>query len=378
MADYIATDAEVTGITSFVSSMLGAPIVTVELDSTQYVHAFNTSIEEYSNYINQWAIKSHIANALGLPSSQDFTLRWVSQNFEFAKSFSKAYSEQVNVGGEVPVHKSYITLIENKQTYYVNNDVQIIDVMWHEPVAINRYLIDPNTNPAWVNHEFGWAYMGNSLQYVTPVSFTIQLANATEIRYRTLRGDFNYAIRPAGADAARVAPDFTGQTENAISVYPVPAGQYVGDKIWYFYKYKSDLNAYANQEPGDLVSNPGTLNIDEIPYTAFNANSQRWVKQYTLATCKEILGRIRSKFSSLPIPDAEVTLDGGELLSEAQQKQEELKEYLLNELEAMDVGKLIEDDATAAENINRSLSFNPGGIFLGAIAALCLILPGLV
>lgn len=365
MANYVSTDPEITGITEYVSSMLGAPVITVELSGNQYTYAFNTAIEEYSNYINQWAIKSHIANALGLPSSQDFTLRWVSQNFEFAKSFSKAYSEQVNIGGEVPVRKDYITLLNDKQTYYLPNDRQIIDVMWHEPAAINRYLIDPNTNPAWVNQEFGWAYMGSSLQYVAPISFTIQLSNATELRYRTLRGDFSYTVRPAPADATRTSPDYTGQTTNAVSIYPVPAGQYVGDRIWYFYKLNTDLNAYANQEAGDLISNPGTMPINEIPYSAFNSTSKRWVKQYTMSLCKEILGRIRSKYSELPIPDMTLTLDGDTLISEALEEKRELKEYLFNELEAMDIGKLIEDDANAAENINRSLSFNPGGLFIG-------------
>lgn len=348
--------------------MFGAPIVNVELADNHYVHAFNSSIEEYSNFVNQWAVKSHIANALGLPSAQDFTLRWVSQNFEFAKSFSKAYSEQVGIGGQVPVHKDYIELVSDKQNYYLPNDREIIDVLWQEPPAINRYLFDPNTNPTWVNHEFGWGYHAGdnffSLQYIAPVSFTIQLANATEVRYRTLRGDYSYSVRPAPEDTTRTTPDFTGRTENNIAIYPPPSGNHGGTKVWYFYKLKEDLNAYANQETNDLVSNPATMKIDEIPYDEFNSISQLWVKQYTLSVCKEILGRIRSKFSELPIPDATVTMDGASLIDEAHDKQEELKERLLKDLEEMEIGRLIEADADAAENINRSLGFNPGGIFV--------------
>jgi len=367
MAQYTINDSEVISIKDYVDAMFGAPVVSVELHDNHYVHAFNSSIEEYSNYINQWAVKSHIANALGLPSSQDFTLRWVSQNFEFAKSFSKAYSEQVNVGGQVPVRKDYIDLVTGKQNYYLPDNIEIIDVMWQEPASINRYLMDPNTNPTWVNQEFGWGYhVGDnymSLQYVAPVSFTIQLANANEVRFRTLRGDYSYSVRPAAADPTRSAPDYVGQTENNVTIYPPPGPEHQGTKVWYFYKLKDDLNAYANQETGDLVSNPGTMRIDEIPYDEFNSISQRWIKQYSLATCKEILGRIRSKFSELPIPDATVTLDGESLIDEAHTKQEQLKEQLLLDLEEMDIGKLIEADAEAAENINRSLSFTPGGIY---------------
>ena len=304
MAEYSATSAEVTGITEFVKSMFGYPVVNVELSANHYTYAFNNSIEEYSSYITQWAIKAHMANAMGLPSSQDFTARWVAQNFEFSKSFAKAYSEQINVGGEVPIYKSAFTISEGKQVYYLPDDIELNEVMWQAPPAINRYLIDPNNNPAWVNSEFGWGYMGTSLQYITPVYFTIQLANATEIRYRTLRGDFNYIVRPAGADATRTGEDYTGRTRNAVYLHPTPTADKDGDRIWYFYKRRDDLNSYSSLTSGTQVSNPGTIQMNEIPYSSFNSSAQRWVKQYTLASCKEILGRIRSKFSTMPIPDA--------------------------------------------------------------------------
>lgn len=368
MANYTILDPEVIAIKDYVDSMFGAPVVTVELADNHYVHAFNNAIEEFSNFINQWAIRANIANALGLPSEQDFTMRWVAQNFEFAKSFSKAYSEQLNIGGTVPIYKDYFTLKKDKQIYYLPNDITINEILWQAPPAIARYLIDPNNNPAWVQHEFGWGYMGYSFQYITPLYFTVQLSNATEMRWKIYRGDFEYAIRPAGADPTRVAPDVTGETKNSVYIYPVPDSDtyynYDGTQVWYFYKKDSETNLYSAQTENEFVNNPGTIKYDELPYSAFNSGAQRWVKQYTLATAKEILGRIRSKFSELPIPDATVTLDGESLISEAQEEKQQLKEYLMEELEKIDVGELIESDADAAENINRSLSFNPGGIYL--------------
>lgn len=364
MANYVYTDPEVVEVKDYVDSMFGAPVVTVELSANHYTHAFNNAVEELSNFVNQWAIRANIANALGLPSTQDFTMRWVAQNFEFAKSFSKAYSEQLNIGGNVPIYKDYFTLTANKQEYYLPDDITINEVMWQPPPAITRYLVDPNNNPAWVQHEFGWGYMGYSFNYITPLYFTVQLSNATEMRWKIYRGDFEYTIRPAGPDPSRISPDVTGATQNNVSIYPTPKEEYDGTQVWYFYKKNSETNLYDNQTSNELVNNPGTIRYDQIPYSAFNSTSQRWVKQYALASCKEILGRIRSKFSELPIPDATVTLDGETLISEAQEEKQGLKEYLMEELEKIDVGNLIEADADAAENINRSLSFNPGGIFL--------------
>jgi len=363
MAKYAHTDPEITGFTDYASTMFGAPVINVELSANQYTHAFNNAIEEYSNYITQWAIKGNIANALGLDSAQDFTMRWVAQNFEFAKSFSKAYSEQVNVGGNIPVHKSAFTLTEGAQVYYLPNDITINEVMWQEPPAINRYLVDPNNNPAWVNHEFGWGYMGNSYQFIVPSYFQIQLAQATDMRWKLLKGDYTYVIRPAAADPTRNG--YTGQTVNSVYIYPQPRLEQEGVKVWYFYKNNTDLNLYSGQSINEFVNNPGTITMNELPYSSFNSSAQRWVKQYALATTKEILGRIRSKFSALPIPDAEVVLDGESLLSEGQEEKRELKEYLTKELESMDISQLIESDANAAENINKALSFVPMKIYRG-------------
>jgi hypothetical protein len=363
MADYTLADTEVQQIRSYVEAMFGAPVVSIELSGNHYEYAFNNAIEEFSQFINQWAIRSNMANALGLQTDQDFTERWVSQNFEFAKSFARAYSEQLNIGGEVPIYKDYFTLSENKQVYYLPNDITINEIMWQSPPAIARYLIDPNNNPAWVQHEFGWGYMGYSFQYITPLHFTLQLANATEMRHRIYRGDFEYAIRPAPADATRSAPDTTAQTKNAVYIYPPPKEQYNQAHVWYFYKKDSDTNLYSKQGRGEFINNPGTIQYDEIPYSAFNSPAQRWVKKYTLATCKEILGRIRSKFSELPIPDATVTLDGETLVAEAQSEKDKLFEYLKEELEKVDVGNMIEGDAANAENINKQLSYNPMGIY---------------
>ena len=235
--------------------------------------------------------------------------------------------------------------------------------MWQAPPAINRYLVDPSNNPHWVNYEFGWDYMGNSLKYITPVSFSIQLAQHDEVRWRTLRGDYNFIIRPAAEDSGRTAPDVTGRTRNAVYIYPEPKSYHEGLQIWYFYKNNDDLNAYANQDSGSVITDPGTIPVDEIPYTAFNSDAQRWVKQYSYATAKIILGRMRSKFSSVPIPDAEVSLDGELLISEGKEEQDSLEERLILELEGMSIKQLLADDAENAESINATLAYVPMKIY---------------
>lgn len=367
MAQYTAGTAEVIAITDYISSMFGAPVVGVELSGNHYTTAFNTAIEEHSQFITNWAVRSNIANALGLDSATDFTQRWVSQNYEFARSFAQAYSEQVNVGGDVPIYKASFMLVGGKQDYYFPEDIEINEVLWQEPPAITRYLVDPNNNPAWVNFEFGWGYMGHSYMYVVPAYFSIQLAQATEMRWKIWRGDYVYSMHPAGEDATRSNGDgdYSGRTRNHLSIYPCPKDNQAGARIWYFYKKRSDILKFSAQTKNSVVSNPATMRSDEIPYTAFNSAAQMWVKKYSYALAKEMLGNIRSKFRELPIPDATVTLDGELLRSEGIEAQNQMKEQLKEQLEAMDVMKMLEDGAAKAESINKTLSYNPNKIYVG-------------
>jgi len=66
------------------------------------------------------------------------------------------------------------------------------------------------------------------------------------------------------------------------------------------------------------------------PMTEDEADQQEWIHKYSLAWAKEILGRVRSKYGSVPGPSGEMQLDGATLLSEAQQEKEKLETEIIN------------------------------------------------
>lgn len=356
MSNLPITSATVSSVVQWVVHRLGYPVVSVELNDQQLENAFNEAVEQFSYYITEWAMRNNIANSLGLPSDTEFTRRFVNQDFEFSKSFTKAYSVQAGVGGDVPVNKDFFVLTGGTQDYYLPTGRVISEIMWVEPVAIDRYLLDPYSNPHWSTTEFGFAYMGNSLSYIVPVYWSLYHAQNFELRNRVRRGDFSYTLFPwSGGDS----------NANHATLFPVPGDNDNGKKIWYFYWNADDLNKYADLPEGAYVSVPSDMKYNEIPYTAMNSWAQFWIKRFTLAVSKEILGRIRGKFASLPIPDAEVTMDAGELLAEGKEEQRQLIEELSDELDKLDYSKLIEGAAQDAQNLNSQLSFSPLGIFLG-------------
>ena len=53
--------------------------------------------------------------------------------------------------------------------------------------------------------------------------------------------------------------------------------------------------------------------------------AQQWIKDYTLASCKYMLGEAREKFATIAGPQGGTSLNGQSLKSEAQQEMEKLE-----------------------------------------------------
>lgn len=67
---------------------------------------------------------------------------------------------------------------------------------------------------------------------------------------------------------------------------------------------------------------------EEIPNIL--PNDIFWFQEFALAEAKEILGRIRSKYDSIPGGGENFTLDGKDLIAEAREEKDKLLEQLIN------------------------------------------------
>ena len=86
---------------------------------------------------------------------------------------------------------------------------------------------------------------------------------------------------------------------------------------------------------------------------------RQWVRQYTLANSKELLGLVRSKFSSVPIPGADLTLNGGDLVSQGREEKDKLVTSLKETLEKLTYASMMESEATAVEAQVRLMKMIP-------------------
>ena len=80
---------------------------------------------------------------------------------------------------------------------------------------------------------------------------------------------------------------------------------------------------------------------------------------------KELLGAVREKFSSVPIPGSEVTLDGGALRAEAQTEKDSLIEQLRQVLDDLSDKERYTSEAAQADAQQRVVAKIPLNIYIG-------------
>jgi hypothetical protein len=78
-----------------------------------------------------------------------------------------------------------------------------------------------------------------------------------------------------------------------------------------------------------------------------------------------MLGAVRSKFSSVPIPNSEITLDGADLRSEASTEKEILIAELRENLEATSRRALLVAQQEESEAMESTLNRVPSAIYIG-------------
>ena len=138
-------------------------------------------------------------------------------------------------------------------------------------------------------------------------------------------------------------------------------------RIWV--KFYVDLGAFEdNDDPKSAirgVNNVNTLPFNNLPYENINSMGKQWIRKFALAVCKEMLGQIRGKFTTMPIPGESVTLNHAELLSQAKEEQQTLRDKLVEMIKEMEYTALAKQDQEIAEAASNVLKITPLPIFVG-------------
>ena len=120
--------------------------------------------------------------------------------------------------------------------------------------------------------------------------------------------------------------------------------------------YGTDVNQF--------VSDPSNVPLSHIQYTNINSVGKVWIYKYTLSLAKELLGLIRSKYQSVPIPNADIRMDGEILRREAVQEKLELIKELHDTLEKSGLQAQMKAQAEIAEAQGKILQKVPIPIYI--------------
>lgn len=324
---------------------LGYPIVDIELIDQNFYACFEEAVSEYSAQVNQFNIRNNLALLRGKPKT-DIT-NYTGKNVDGTSvamifRMSQDYGTLSGVGGDVDIKKAYINVTSSIQTYDLTTSG--IDVSTGQPLnalitgssvfdvtrvffeqipAITRFF-DPYSVGAQgtlnLISELGFGNFSPAAQFLMMPIYEDVL--------RMQHIEFNDMIRKSA---------FTFNiVNNKLQVFPVPTVNTVR-KIYFEYFKRDDLNSKSAtvDTSGNSISDYSDLPYDFVSYSDINDVGKQWIRKYTLALSKELLGAVREKYSNIPIPDAEVSLDGAALRSEAQVEKDALIQQLRENLEEL-------------------------------------------
>lgn len=341
---------------------LGYPIIEIELLGANFYACFEESVSEYSAQVNQFNIKNNYLNLIGQNrSNQVGGKAVVDSGLNYVVNISNAYGTEVMVGGNVDIKTGYINLEVDQQVYdlqslwgNVSESFNRIEVrrIFHNQVPAFSRIYDPfaMTGASYGNvlNELGFAGYSPATQFLmTPLFEDLLRGQAIE---------FNDMIRKSSYSFELV--------NNKLKIFPIPRVAY---KVYFEYYVENDKNLSTFISGSDYEKSSDYSNIpyQNIPYYTINSVGRQWIKKYFLALCKELLGAVRSKYSTVTIPGGDITLDGAELRSEASAEKEALITQLREMLESMTMDKQLEAGATKAEKTQDILKRAPTLIYVG-------------
>jgi len=138
------------------------------------------------------------------------------------------------------------------------------------------------------------------------------------------------------------------------------------DNMWVEFSVDSDVWEQDGGQSGiDGINNMNTLPFANISYASINSMGKQWIRRFALALSKEMLAQVRGKFTSIPIPGNDLTMNAADLLSQAQNEQQMLREELKVVLDELTYKQITADQSVMMTQANEAKKVIPMGIFHG-------------
>ena len=350
-----------------VRHLLGAPLRSVELEDEMMDTLLEYSIDDYSQYVQDWLTESQWTSLYNLNlDTQSLSRAFVSKSLDFETRYTYAYSKIVGLqaGGDWVIKKDFVQLVPNQQIYEIPAGREINEILWFTPSTLNTTMfgvggfagIGAGTG---LGGGGGLAQIGNMAgsYYLTPAFDTLLRMQEVNIQRRMFAGELTYYITalPGGKKGLHLLNTPGGR-------FDFGNAEMSNHQVWYWYydTTDGDRDKCLADNP-DIVLLPSDVPFDKLSWYKLNNPAQVWVRRWFTAYCKETLARVRGKFSgNLKTPDGDLTMDYAALATEGKDEKSKLIEELIGadgRLTRLRPEKIMEREALLAENLNKQLKF---------------------
>ena len=348
--------------------LLGAPLRSVELEDEMMDTLLEFSIDDYSQYVQDWLIESQwtALDNLNL-DTQSLSRAFLTKSLNYEDRYTYAYSKIVGLqaGGDWVIKKDYVQLVKNQQIYEIPAGREINEVLWFTQSTLDNAIFGVGGfggvgEGTGLGGGGGLAQMGNSgvNYFLTPVFDMLLRMQEINIQKRVLRGDLTYYITalPEGKKALHLLNTPGGR-------FDFGSAELMKGRVWYWYYDlgQGDRDKCLADNP-DIIRLPSDVPFDKLSWYKLNNPAQVWIRRWFTAYCKETLSRVRGKFSgNLKTADGgDLTMDYAALATEAKDEKTKLIDELIGpegRLTRLKPEKVMEREALLAENLNKQLKF---------------------
>ena len=367
---------------SYTYKKLGGDVLDVELTEENIYAAYEEAVLEYSYILNIHQAKNTLPSALGnttgtfdhdgknLTGPLSASLKFPKFKLVYTRRVGNTIASEVGVGGDLTEYSASFDTSDDVQDYDLQSliaasssagGVDFAGKVGSKKVTIKRvFYRTPHSMWRFYGYYGGLSTVGNLSTYgmyaddstfeVIPPWQNKMQAMAYEDAIYTRNSHYSYELK-----------------NNKLRLYPTPHDLSPG-KMWVQFTIEDDVwdeSASDSTTGVEGVNNMNTLPFGNIPYININSIGKQWIRRFCLALTKEMLGQVRGKFASIPIPGDSVNLNATDLLSQAKEEQEKLREELKTVLDELTYSKITETNASIVKSASEITQQVPAGIFVG-------------
>ncbi len=375
-------------VVTFVLRKHGEDILQVELTKKMIWSCFEEATFTFNAMLVEYQAKSNLASLLGTPtgsydpttgfSSINLANNYIIPNLEFLEKMAEPYSNLIGWGSSQGTVSGAITIESGREDYNLYTELKdlntgqplfnmqpagsqgkmrVVEVFHFAPV---QYVFNSNLASNFVAQGLPIeSYIPDTRFYVLPLFEDVLRAGMLKEAQRVRRSNYSYKI---SGETIRMlpCPNAVVQGYNdkiwvrvgfPAAVSPYPSGSYLGSG------QIGAMTATSNTFFG--ASNPANIPFGLVTYSSLNPWARNWIYQMTFAICTELLGRVRGKMKTIPIPGAELSLNGSELESAGREDKDKLITSLRERLDDLTYEKIAEREAAKSENMLKQLNAVP-------------------